>query len=116
LGFELALLQVVHRDFNEGASSVAVVLVASLAVYPCRAVAGICSLLHLLEQFAVLFEDRKRLGEVRQLEIRRLSSARTLRRTDSICCCENIASRFAISPFKRNLPGYGMSCETPKPM
>src|SRR5580692_7683020 len=35
-----------------------------------RAVAGICRLLHLLEQLTVLFEDRKRLRQVGQLEIR----------------------------------------------
>src|SRR5882724_3942296 len=38
-----------------------------------------------------------------------------MRRTVSICCCETSASRFAISPFRRNFPGYGMSCETPRP-
>src|SRR6266404_1465926 len=37
-----------------------------------RAVAGVGGLFHLLEQLAVLFEDRECFGEVRELEIRAL--------------------------------------------
>jgi len=84
-------------------------------VFPCRAVAGVGGLFHLLEQLAVCSRIVSVLERYASWKYVPFSSARTARRTDSICCCETSASRLAISPFKRNLPGYGMSCETPRP-
>src|SRR5712664_115268 len=61
-----------HGDFAKQLRLLQLRLEDVLLCSHARAVAAVGGLFHLLEQLAVLFEDRKCFGEVRELEIRAL--------------------------------------------
>src|SRR5580692_6383862 len=59
-----------HSDFAKQLGFLELRLENVLLRSHARAVAGVGSLFHLLEQLAVLFEDRECFREVRELEVR----------------------------------------------
>ena len=72
LGFELADLKMMHGDFAKQLRFLQLRLEDVLLRSHAGTVAGVGGLFHLLEQLAVLFEDRECFGEIRELEIRAL--------------------------------------------
>src|ERR1700730_3875007 len=69
LGFELSDLKMMHGDFAKQLGFLELRLEDVLLCSHAGTVPGVGGLFNLLEQLAVLFEDRECFGEIRELEI-----------------------------------------------
>src|SRR6267143_2242045 len=72
LGFELSDLKMMPGDFAKQLGFLELRLEDVLLRSHAGTVPGVGGLFHLLEQLAVLFEDRECFGEIREVEIRTL--------------------------------------------
>ena len=72
LGFELSDVEMMHGDFAKQFRFLELCPEDVLLRSHAGTVPGVGGPFHLLEQLAVLFEDRECFGEIRKLEIRAL--------------------------------------------